>query len=165
MNLVGLLEGRVVRIDLDHRQQRGERPLEGQQVAELLLDHVADHPSVCAPEHVERIGLDLGCRRRPAAPAGRPAGRCRGRSPADAAATGASASAAMRTLRALVLGGHGLAAAQQRVAAQGGDDQHGSVSERGDQDRLDRVHPVLGLLERDVGFGLEHVVGDLEAVR
>ena len=40
--------------------------------------------------------------------------------------------------------------------------QHGSVPQRGDEDRLDRVQAVLGLLEGDVGLGLEHLVGDLQ---
>ncbi len=52
-----ILEAGIVRIDLDHRQQRGERHLERQQVAELLLDHVADHALGLRAEHVERIGL------------------------------------------------------------------------------------------------------------
>ena len=40
-----------------------------------------------------------------------------------------------------------------------------SVSQRGDEDRLDGVHAVLGLLEGEVVLRLEHVVGDLEPVR
>src|SRR6478736_6779998 len=38
----------------------------------------------------------------------------------------------------------------------------GSVPDRGDEDRLDRVHPVLGLVEHDRRRRLEHLVGDLE---
>ena len=52
-------EGRVVGVDLDHRQDRRERQLERQQVAELLLDEVADHPLRLGAEHVEGIGLDV----------------------------------------------------------------------------------------------------------
>ena len=37
--------------------------------------------------------------------------------------------------------------------------------QRGHEDRLDRVHPVLGLLEGDVRRALEDVLGDLDAVR
>ena len=59
MNFVGFLNAGIAGIDLDHRQERREGPLERQQVAELLLDHVADHPLGLGAEHVERIGLDL----------------------------------------------------------------------------------------------------------
>ena len=63
---------------------------------------------------------------------------------------------------ALVLGGHLLAALEQRIAAEGDDDAcHGSVRQRRDEDRLDRVHAVLGLLEGDVRRALEHLLGDL----
>ncbi len=54
-----VLEGRVGGIDFDHREHRRHRPLERQDVAELLLDHVTDHPFGLRAEHVERIGLDL----------------------------------------------------------------------------------------------------------
>ena len=57
MNFVGFAERRIVAIDLDHRQDGRERHLEGQQVAEFLLDHVADHALGLRAEHVERIGL------------------------------------------------------------------------------------------------------------
>ena len=72
-------ERRVVRVDLDHREDARERLLERQQVAQLLLDHVADHPLGLGAEDVERVGLDLLVRRAPGAPAARPAGRCRAR--------------------------------------------------------------------------------------
>src|SRR4029078_87838 len=36
-----------------------------------------------------------------------------------------------------------------------------SVADGGDEDRLDGVHPVLGLVEHDRRRGLEHLVGDL----
>src|SRR5690349_14660094 len=39
-----------------------------------------------------------------------------------------------------------------------------SAAQRGDHDRLDRVHPVLGLVEDDGTVGLEHLVGDLQRV-
>ena len=39
-----------------------------------------------------------------------------------------------------------------------------SVAEGRDEDGLDRVEAVLGLVEHDAGRGLEHLVGDLEAV-
>ena len=53
--LGGVAERRVVAVHLDHRQQRGERLLGGQQVAEFLLDDVADHRLGLRAEHVERV--------------------------------------------------------------------------------------------------------------
>ena len=53
-------EGRVVRIDLDHREDRRKRDLEGKEVAELLLDEVADHALRLGAEDVERVRVDLG---------------------------------------------------------------------------------------------------------
>src|SRR3954466_5913594 len=40
-----------------------------------------------------------------------------------------------------------------------------SSTERGHQDSLDGVHPILGLLEGDVRRTLEDILGDLDAVR
>ena len=57
-------EGGIVAVDLDHREERGERDLGRQEVAELLLDHVADHPLGLGAEDVERVRLDLLVRRR-----------------------------------------------------------------------------------------------------
>jgi hypothetical protein len=120
----GVLERRILGVDLDHRQQSGERPLERHQVAELLLDHVADHPFGLRTEHVQRIGLDLGVGRtlqrqqahlRPIAVADHEVvvlGHRRQRLGCDL------------HVAALVLGGHRLAAPQQGVAAQSGDNQH-----------------------------------------
>ena len=59
MNFVGFLNAGSCGIDLDHREERGERPLEGEQVAQFLLDHVADHPLGLGTEHVEGICLHL----------------------------------------------------------------------------------------------------------
>ena len=42
---------------------------------------------------------------------------------------------------------------------------HRSGAEGGDEDRLDRVQPVLGLVEHDARGRLEHLAGDLEARR
>ena len=124
MNLVGSLEGRVVGVDLDHRQDRRERLLERQQVAQLLLDQVADHALGLGAEDVERVGLDLlvgGALERQQADL-RPVavrdhelvlrGDRRERLGGNA------------HVGALVLGGHRLPAAQQRVAAEGDDDAH-----------------------------------------
>ena len=55
-----VLERGILRIHLDHREQGRERHFEGEQVPELLLDHVADHPLGLGAEHVERevlVGL------------------------------------------------------------------------------------------------------------
>ena len=54
-----VLEGRVVRIDFDHGQDGGKRHFEGQQVAHLLLDHIADHSLCLRPQHIQRISLDI----------------------------------------------------------------------------------------------------------
>ena len=40
-------------------RMRRERLLERQQVAQLLLDEVADHALRLGTQHVERVGLDL----------------------------------------------------------------------------------------------------------
>ena len=60
MNLVGFLNAASAGIDLDHGEQGREGPLERQQVAELLLDHVADHALGLSTQHVKRIGFHLG---------------------------------------------------------------------------------------------------------
>jgi hypothetical protein len=39
-----------------------------------------------------------------------------------------------------------------------------SVSERGDKDRLNRVHPILRLFECDIHFRFEDVFGDLHSI-
>ena len=56
-------EGRVGGVDLDHREQRRQGHLGRQDVAELLLDEVADHALGLRTEHVERIRLDVLVRR------------------------------------------------------------------------------------------------------
>jgi hypothetical protein len=53
----------VVAVHLDHGQQGGEWLLAGQQVAQLLLDDVADHRLGLSAEHVERVGRNVGVRR------------------------------------------------------------------------------------------------------
>ena len=57
--LARILEGRVVDVDLDHRQQRRQRLVEGHQVAQLLLDEVADHALRLRAQDVERVGRHL----------------------------------------------------------------------------------------------------------
>ena len=56
-------ERRIGRVDLDHRQDRRERHLQRQQVAELLLQDVADHPLGLRAQDIERVRLDLLVRR------------------------------------------------------------------------------------------------------
>ena len=59
MGLVGILEGRVRRVDLDHRQHGRQRLVEGHQVAQLLLHEIADHALRLGAEDIERVGRDL----------------------------------------------------------------------------------------------------------
>ena len=119
-----VLERRIAGIDLDHGQQGRERPLEREQVAQLLLDHVADHALGLGPEHVERVGLDLGVggllqRQQP---------HLRPIAMADdeLMLLGDRGQRLARDAHvlALVLGSHRLPAPEERVAAEGGDDQH-----------------------------------------
>ena len=57
-----------------------------------------------------------------------------------------------------------LAALQQSVAAQRGDDPHGRCADRRDHGRLDGVQPVLGLVEDDRRRRLEDLVGHFQRV-
>ena len=58
-NLVGSAKAGSSGSTSTMRQDGGEGDLEGQQVAELLLDHVADHALGLRAEHVERVGFDV----------------------------------------------------------------------------------------------------------
>jgi len=49
-------EGRVRRVDLDLGQQDGASAPGGQQVAQLLLDQVADHPLGLGAQDVQGVG-------------------------------------------------------------------------------------------------------------
>jgi hypothetical protein len=51
-------ESRILAIDLDQGQQRGQALLERELVAELLLDQVADHALGLGAEQVERVRVD-----------------------------------------------------------------------------------------------------------
>ena len=53
------VERRVGGVDLDHGQQRGDRGLGRKQVAELLLDQVADHALGLGVQHIQWVRLDL----------------------------------------------------------------------------------------------------------
>ena len=136
-------------------------------VAELQLEHVADLALGLRAQHVERVGVDVRVCVPLATRAGRPGGRCRGRRPARARARRARApGSAARALARWFSARERLTAPEQRVAPEG-DDARRTVSSRegGDQDGLDRVQSVLGLVEDDAGRRLEDLVGDLEAVR
>src|SRR4051794_24252219 len=102
-------------------------PLEGQRIAELLLEHVADHPLRLGDENVERIGVD-----------GR-VGRALQREQADLRAVAVGDDqlvvgrhrgerlARRAGVLTLVLGGQRLPAPQQRVASEGDDDAHAQL--------------------------------------
>ena len=157
-------EGRVGRVDLDLRQERGEPLVLRQLVAQLLLEHVADHPLRLGVQDVERIGLDLLV------------GRSLERQQPDLRSVAVrdhelvlerdrrQRLAGDARVRALVLGGQGLPALEQRVAAERDDDAHGSGPQRGDHDGLDRVQAVLRLVPHDRRRRLEHLLGDLERI-
>ncbi len=53
-----ILEGRIVRVDLHLGEDSRERHVLGQYVAQLLLDHVTDHPFGFGAENVQRVRLD-----------------------------------------------------------------------------------------------------------
>ncbi len=53
----------IVRVDLCHGEHRGERLLEGQQVAQFLLDQVTDHALGLCTEDVEWVRRGLVVRR------------------------------------------------------------------------------------------------------
>ena len=57
-------EGRVVGVHLDHGQDGGQRHLEGQHIAQLLLQQVADHALRLGAQDVQWIGLDVRIGRR-----------------------------------------------------------------------------------------------------
>ena len=123
-----------------------------QDVAQLLLDQVADHPLGLGAEDVEGVGLDLVV-----------GGRLQ-RQQADLRAVavrdhqfvlageGRERAGRDAHVLALHLDRHRLAPLEQGVAPQADDDrawQPSSVTQRGDHDRLDGVHAVLGLVPDD----------------
>ena len=57
-------ESGVVAVHLDHRQQRGEWLLCGQQVAEFLFDDVTDHRLGPSAEHIQWVRRNVVVRRR-----------------------------------------------------------------------------------------------------
>ena len=68
----------IVRVHLRHGEHRGERLLEGQQVAQFLLDQVTDHALGLAPRtsngYAEASSYAAACNA-----STRPAARCRAR--------------------------------------------------------------------------------------
>ena len=122
--LRGVGERRIAGVDLDHGEDRGERHLGREQVAELLLDQVADHPFGLRPQQIQRIGLDVLVRR-----------RLQGEeTDLRAVAMGQHQLVVLRhrgqrlcgcpDVRPLRLGGHRLAPLQQGVATEGDEDAH-----------------------------------------
>ena len=119
-----IVERRVRRVDLDHRQDGRERHLDGQEVAELLLEDVADHALGLGAQHVQGVGLDLGV--------GGGLERQQPHLGPVAVRQDQLVLARHRRQRRggrlhvapLRLGGHRLAPLQQRVAAQGHDHSH-----------------------------------------
>jgi hypothetical protein len=55
-----LVEGGVVGLDLDPRQQRGHRALAAERVADLLFEQVADQAIGLGAEHVQRVRRHVG---------------------------------------------------------------------------------------------------------
>ncbi len=114
----------VVLVDLDHGQQGSDPLVRWEQVAELLLDEVADHALGLRAEDVQRVGVDLLVRRSLEreqtdlrAVAVRDdqlvVGRQRGKRPACGS-----------HVHTLVLCGQRLTPAEEGVAAQRDDDPH-----------------------------------------
>ena len=126
--LGGLGERRIGRVDLDHREQRRDRALEGHQVAQLLFHEVPDHALGLGTEDIERVRRHLLV------------GRALERQQAHLRAVPMShhqlvllghRSQLLRSgpdVRPLVLGRHGLTAAQQRIPTKGDDDSHLSLT-------------------------------------
>ena len=149
-----VVERGISRVDLDHRQERGERGVLRHHVAQLLLEHVADHSLRLGSEHVERVRPPPRCRPPPAVPAARPADRCRARGRARAARrrqpeparrASRSAAAGQPSSAPRASAGHCRPAPRPRAR------RVSSGSEGGDHDGLDRVQAVLGLVEHDRG--------------
>jgi hypothetical protein len=121
-------EGRVVGVDFGHRQQRCQGLVLGEEIAQLLLDQIADHPVGLRPEQVERVGRHT-----------RQSRRLQRKQPdlgAVAVGDDELVIAGQRSegegggvdVRALVLGRRRLAPTQQGIAAEGDDDPHSGAS-------------------------------------
>ena len=54
-----MTEGRILRVDTDLGQKRRQQRPVGKQIAEFLLDHIADHPFAFSAEDIERISAVL----------------------------------------------------------------------------------------------------------
>ena len=121
-------ERRVVRVDLGHREHRRERLLERQQVAQLLLDQVADHP----------LGLRTRARRTGTPGASSYAAACSASSPTCGPLPWRDHELVLERERGerlaggadvgpLALDGHRLAPALQGVASEGDHDAHAVI--------------------------------------
>ena len=54
-----MTEGRILGVDTDLSQKRRQQCPVGKQIAEFLLDHIADHPFAFSAEDIERISAVL----------------------------------------------------------------------------------------------------------
>ena len=117
-------EGRVRRVDLGHREDRGEGALEREEVPHLLLDDVADHPLGLRAEDVERVRLDARVGR--LLEGEEPHLRAVAVRDDDLVVVGDRRERLAGPLHVgpLVLGRHRLSALQEGVPAQGDDDAH-----------------------------------------
>ena len=161
--MLGAANAGSARVHEHLRQQRGDLAVR-QLVAERLLEQVADHALALRAEHVEGVGRDLGvggglqCEQAHLGPVA-----VRDDQLVLTGQLGEAASG-FRDVAALKLRLRRLAASQQRVAAERGDDAHllPPLDQRVDQRLLGR-EPVRGLLEDDRARPVDHLRGDLLA--
>ena len=126
-----VLEGRVARVDLHHREDRRERDVAGDHVAELLLEDVADHPLGLRAEDVERVRVDVGVRRRLEGEQPDLGSVAVGEHELVRLGDGRQGRRRAADVHPLVLRRHRLAPLQQGVAAERHHDAHGEVSPPG----------------------------------
>ena len=151
----------VFGVDLDLGQQCRDRAVMAQGVLELLLYEIADHAVGFRPQHIQRehligfVGGTLKCQQADLRPVAM----------SDNQLVAGLDDLCQRCGRggdvgALGLRGQRFATAQKGISPEGCNDKHGLVSQRGDEDCLDGVEPVLGLVEDDGGRAFEHLLGD-----
>ena len=121
---MGLSNAGSSAIHLDHRQDRRQLLLGGQQVAEFLLDDVADHRLGLGTEYVERVRRDVVVGRRLQCQQPDLRAVAVGDDDLVAGCDRGDAFGCRPDVGPLVLRGHGLPAPQQRVAAERDHDPH-----------------------------------------
>ena len=159
-------ECRVCPVHEHLRQQRGDLAVR-QLVAERLLEQVADHALALRPEHIERVGRDVGVGRRLQGEQADLGSVAVGDDQLVVTGELGEAARGFGDVAALKLGLSRLAALQQRVAAERGDDAHllPPLDQRVDQRLLGR-EAVRGLLEDDRARPVDDLRGHfLTAVR